>query len=99
MKFNFPKWVISHVPHDSTHIPYDIRNQFILSTESLQKESVKMTDFWTLALYSNGIPVEQTVVSPISRLEMLSASLTTAWKACPALVWASSIKKLTILRH
>lgn len=27
-----------------------------------------MTDFWTLALYSNGIPVEQTVVSPISRL-------------------------------
>lgn len=68
MKFNFPKWVIFHVPHDSTHIPYDIQNQFILSTESLQKEFVKMTDFWTLALYSNGIPVEQTVVSPISRL-------------------------------
>ena len=68
MKLNFPPWVIFHIPHDSFFIPYEVRKQFLLPEEDLQKEFVKMTDYWTLALYANGIPVEQTLVSPVSRL-------------------------------
>lgn len=67
-KFKFPPWVVFHVPHDSTFIPHNIRSQFLLNSDELQREFVRMTDFWTLALYANGIPVEQTVVSPVSRL-------------------------------
>lgn len=65
---NFPSWVIFHIPHDSFFIPPDVRSQFVLNDQELQTEFLKMTDYWTLALYANGIPVPQTVISPVSRL-------------------------------
>lgn len=67
-KINFAPWIIFHIPHSSTYVPPDVRKSFLLNREQMQEEFVKMTDFWTLTLYGNGIPVDQIVASQVSRL-------------------------------
>ena len=63
-----PRWVIFHVPHDSTVVPEDVRCQFALSESALACELIKMTDHLTLDLFTSGVPKEQIVHAPVSRL-------------------------------
>lgn len=58
--------LILHVPHDSTHIPDEYLNDFLLSGDDLQKEIIAMTDMHTdeLYCYKSG----QRIVFPVSRL-------------------------------
>lgn len=43
--------LIVHLPHDSTDIPAQYRDQFVLSDEELAKELLAMTDAHTAALF------------------------------------------------
>ena len=63
-----PPWVILHVPHDSTDIPVEVREQFLLDDHQLAHEIQIMTDLHTLRLYADGVPHHQVVRSPVSRL-------------------------------
>ena len=63
-----PPWLILHVPHDSTHIPAEVRHQFALSFEKLERELLAMTDHLTLDLFGHGVPPAQVVRAPVSRL-------------------------------
>jgi N-formylglutamate deformylase len=63
-----PGWVVFHVPHDSTDIPPEVRQQFSLSDEELAAELVKMTDHLTGDLFTSGLPATQVVRFPNSRL-------------------------------
>ena len=63
-----PKWVIFHVPHDSTVIPSSVRHQFVLDDEELRMEVIKMTDHLTLKLFTQSVPENQIVHAPVSRL-------------------------------
>lgn len=63
-----PGWVVLHVPHDSVLIPAEVRDQFVLSDAGLQHELVQMTDWHTRDLFATGIPAEQVVRAPVSRL-------------------------------
>ena len=65
---SIPEWVIFHVPHDSTLIPAEIRQQFVLDDKSLNQEIIKMTDHHTLDLFTQGVPERQIVRAPVSRL-------------------------------
>ena len=64
----FPPWVIFHVPHDSTLVPSEVRQQITLSDEDLAEELAKMTDHLTLSLFASGVPGAQVVRAPVSRL-------------------------------
>lgn len=57
---------IRHIPHDSTVIPNDFRDQFTLTDAGLHRELLRMTDSHTLALFGGG--TEADVVFPVSRL-------------------------------
>ena len=63
-----PPWVVLHVPHDSTHIPADVRNQFSLDDAQLEHELLAMTDHKTLDLFASGVPQAQVIRAPVSRL-------------------------------
>ena len=63
-----PPWVVFHVPHDSTHIPADVRHQFALDDAQLEHELLAMTDHKTLDLFASGVPQAQLVRAPVSRL-------------------------------
>jgi N-formylglutamate amidohydrolase len=63
-----PPWVIFHVPHDSTFIPEEVRDQFVLDDKALDDEILKMSDLWTHVLLTNGIPASQIVAAPVNRL-------------------------------
>ena len=63
-----PEWVVFHVPHDSTLIPEEAREQFALSDVELADELVKMTDHLTLSLFTSGVNARQVVKAPVSRL-------------------------------
>ena len=64
----FPSWVVVHVPHDSTYIPDEVRDQFVLSDADLGHELVNMTDHNTHALFASGLPDKQVVRASVSRL-------------------------------
>ena len=64
----FPEWVIFHVPHDSKVIPAEVRHQFALDDAALMQEIIKMTDHHTLELFTRGVPEQQIIRSPVSRL-------------------------------
>ncbi len=65
----FPEWVIFHVPHDSKVIPAEVRHQFALDDDAaLMQEIIKMTDHHTLNLFTHGVPEQQIIRSPVSRL-------------------------------
>lgn len=63
-----PPWVLFHIPHDSTHIPNDLRDQFALDERDLEKEVLMMTDHHTLDLLGLGVPAAQVIRAPVSRL-------------------------------
>lgn len=58
--------VISHVPHSSTVIPKEFQKEFLVDRENLQKELLKMTDWYTDELFHHG--EECTIVHTYSRL-------------------------------
>lgn len=60
--------VIFHVPHDSTDIPADVRNQFALDDQQLKNEILKMTDHFTARLFCSDIVPQNIVRAPVSRL-------------------------------
>jgi len=63
-----PKWVVFHVPHDSTFIPPEIRDQFILNDEELSQEICCMTDHLTEALFAGEASALNIVRANVSRL-------------------------------
>jgi N-formylglutamate amidohydrolase len=63
-----PPWALFHVPHDSTFIPDDVRNQFALSEKDLKEEILLMTDHHTLGLFGQSVPMQQVICAPVSRL-------------------------------
>ncbi len=60
--------VVLHLPHDSTVIPPEYRDQFMLSIEQLAAELVTMTDSHTAAIFSGITSDRLTVRCPVSRL-------------------------------
>ena len=63
-----PDWVLFHVPHDSTFIPPSERSKLLLNDEGLKSELLRMTDHWTFDLFTQGVPEERVLRSPVSRL-------------------------------
>lgn len=60
--------VIFHVPHDSTDIPADVRNQFTLDDQELKNEILNMTDHFTARLFCSDIAPQNIVRASVSRL-------------------------------
>jgi N-formylglutamate amidohydrolase len=65
---DMPPWVIFHIPHDSTVIPSEVRDQFVLNEKDLFREIIKMTDHHTYDLITGIFPNSQIVKFPVSRL-------------------------------
>lgn len=68
MEPSYPAGVVLHIPHSSTRIPSEVRDQFVLEEDELQKELVKMTDHRTLALFAGPDPQVPVVAAPVSRV-------------------------------
>ena len=62
----YPPWVVLHIPHDSTVIPYSVRDQFLLGDDELDMELARITDHHTFDLFAG--PGAQIVRAPVSRL-------------------------------
>ena len=61
--------MIFHIPHNSTFIPPEIRNQFVLSDNKLAEELLLMTDHLTSDLFKPAITnLDVAIVFPVSRL-------------------------------
>lgn len=64
-----PEWVVFHIPHDSTEIPAEVREQFVLDVPTLRQEILRMTDHHTLALFTGEcVKSAQIVRAQVSRL-------------------------------
>lgn len=63
-----PPWVVFHIPHDSTVIPSEVKDQFVLNEKELSRELIKMTDHHTYHLINGNFPKSQMVRFPVSRL-------------------------------
>ena len=63
-----PEWVLFHVPHDSTVIPAEVRDQFVLDDAALGAELLRMTDHHTFRLFGQCVAAAQVVRFPVSRL-------------------------------
>ena len=63
-----PPWTLLHIPHDSVFIPAAVRRKIRLNDSELDRELLRMTDFWTYALFGNGIAPSRAVVAPVNRL-------------------------------
>jgi N-formylglutamate deformylase len=63
-----PPWVVFHIPHDSTVIPSEVKDQFVLNEKELSRELIKMTDHHTYDLINGNFPKSQMVRFPVSRL-------------------------------
>ena len=66
--FDWPPWVIWHVPHDATVIPEPWDADFLLDQEALADELVRMTDHHTAALFSAEDHPERQCRAEVSRL-------------------------------
>jgi len=58
--------MILHIPHASTNIPGEFRDQFILNNDELDNEFLHLTDAYTDELFTN--PKAQAIHFPYSRL-------------------------------
>jgi N-formylglutamate amidohydrolase len=67
-RMNYPPWVVLHVPHDSTVVPADVREQFTLDDAELAQELNRMTDHRTLELFRDPASAAVVVRAPVSRL-------------------------------
>ena len=59
---------ILHIPHASSHIPSDLRQQFVVDGVVLEAELRTMTDWFTDELFGGTVPGATEVVYPVSRL-------------------------------
>lgn len=59
---------VLHIPHSSTLIPKNIRDQIRLSDAELSTELLRMTDWYTDELFSDTTSDIKRVVFPVSRL-------------------------------
>ena len=60
--------MILHLPHASTLIPEDLRDEFLLSDEDLQEELNRITDHATDQIFQQAFPEAKAIVFPVSRL-------------------------------
>ena len=60
--------MILHLPHASTFIPQNLRDDFQLSDEDLQEEINRITDHATDVIFQRAFPEAQAIVFPVSRL-------------------------------
>ena len=60
--------MILHLPHASTLIPEDLRNDFLLSDQELQEELNRITDHATDVIFQQAFPEANAIVFPVSRL-------------------------------
>ena len=60
--------MILHLPHASTLIPEDLRDEFLLSDEDLQEELNRITDHATDVIFQQAFPEANAIVFPVSRL-------------------------------
>ena len=64
----YPRWVVLHVPHDSTAVPVHVRSQFLLDEAELERELDRMTDHLTLAIFADPLSEAVVIRAPVSRL-------------------------------
>ena len=60
--------MILHLPHASTLIPEDLRNDFLLSDQELFRELARITDHATDVIFQQAFPEANAIVFPVSRL-------------------------------
>ena len=61
--------IILHIPHSSTFIPTEYRDQFVISDENLEREIRLMTDHYTDDLFASTDDLKDSaVVFPVSRI-------------------------------
>ena len=64
----YAPWVVLHVPHDAVDVPEDVRRQFSIDDEELQRELCAMTDHHTHELFVGDHPEHLVIRAPVSRL-------------------------------
>ena len=57
---------ILHIPHNSTDIPNEYRDNFVLSDDELEQEIIAMVDMHTADLYD--MPQSKKIIFPVCRL-------------------------------
>ncbi len=62
--------LLVHIPHASKYIPSELRKSFVLTSEELDQELVRMTDAYTDELFSAGPTHCVTMINRLSRLVM-----------------------------
>ena len=60
--------IVLHLPHASTLIPEDLRNDFLLSDQELFGELARITDHATDVIFQQAFPEAKAIVFPVSRL-------------------------------
>ena len=60
--------IVLHLPHASTFIPEDLRDDFLLSDQELQAELNRITDHATDVIFQRAFPEAKAIVFPVSRL-------------------------------
>ena len=60
--------MILHLPHASTFIPEDLRDDFLLSDEELLDEINRITDHATDQIFQQAFPEAKAIVFPVGRL-------------------------------
>ena len=60
--------MILHLPHASTLIPEDLKNDFLLSDQDLQEELNRITDHATDQIFQQAFPKANAIVFPVSIL-------------------------------
>lgn len=64
----YPPWVVLHIPHDSTVVPAQARQQILLTDSALTLELQRMTDHFTHLLFAEPPGDAAVVRAPVSRL-------------------------------
>ena len=60
--------IVLHLPHASTLIPEDLRDDFMLSDEELREELNRITDHATDQIFQQAFPEAKAIVFSVSRL-------------------------------
>jgi N-formylglutamate deformylase len=60
--------ILIHLPHDATLIPEAAAADFLLNRDDLARESLRLTDAHTAAMYADGCAADDFLRAPVSRL-------------------------------
>ncbi len=60
--------IVLHLPHATTLIPEDLRDDFLSSDEDLQEEVNRITDHATDVIFQKAFPKANAIVFPVCRL-------------------------------